>query len=211
MTSNIPRRACLLASAVLLLSRRSRGEPAVDDVLARIDSARATVRTIQGPFTQVRTIGLLLADVRSRGTLSLVRPDRLRWKLDPPDDVTFWMGPEGLAYRGPHGQGRLPATTARIAAALDDMRALLGGDLSRLRERWLLRVLRDDAAGVELEAVARASGDTHLRSMRFALAADRVRPTHVLFVEDTHDRTAIEFGDLVVNAVIDDALMRPPP
>jgi hypothetical protein len=152
-----------------------------------------------------------LADVRSRGTLSLVRPDRLRWKLDPPDDVTFWMGPEGLAYRGPHGQGRLPTTTARIAAALDDMRALLGGDLSRLRERWLLRVLRDDAAGVELEAVARASGDTHLRSMRFALAADRVRPTHVLFVEDTHDRTAIEFGDLVVNAVIDDALMRPPP
>jgi hypothetical protein len=206
----IGRRAGLQAAALLLASRGVRAEPGDDEVLARIARARAVVRTIRGPFTQVRTIGLLATDVRSRGTLALVRPDRLRWMLDPPDDMTFWMGPEGLAYRGPHGEGRMPATTGRVAAALDDMRTLLGGDLSRLRERWMLRVVTDDTAGVELEALARSAAPGSVRSMRFSLARDLVRPTHVLLVEGAHDRTTIAFGELAVNCVIDDAWMRPP-
>lgn len=206
----IGRRAWLQAVALLLASRRVRAEPGDDEVLARIARARAIVRTIRGPFTQVRTIGLLATDVRSRGTLALVRPDRLRWMLDPPDDMTFWMGPEGLAYRGPHGEGRMPTTTVRVAAALDDMRTLLGGDLSRLRERWVLRVVSDNAAGVELEALARSAAPGSVRGMRFSLARDLVRPTHVLLVEGAHDRTTIDFGELDVNSVIDDAWMRPP-
>jgi outer membrane lipoprotein-sorting protein len=196
--------------ALLLASRRVRAESGDDEVLARIARARAIVRTIRGPFTQVRTIGLLATDVRSHGTLALVRPDRLRWMLDPPDAMTFWMGPEGLAYRGPHGEGRMPATSVRVAAALDDMRTLLGGDLSRLRERWVLRVVTDDATGVELEALARSAVPGSVRSMRFSLARDLVRPTHVLLVEGAHDRTTIDFGELTVNAAIDDAWMRPP-
>src|ERR1019366_4619367 len=94
----------------------------------------------------------------SVGSLTLVRPDRLRWELAPPDAVTFWIGPEGLAYRSPHGQGSMPASSARIAASLQDLHALLGGDLSRLAERWSLAVLRDDTSGVEIEAHARAAG-----------------------------------------------------
>jgi hypothetical protein len=206
----IGRRAGLQAVALLLASRRVRAESGDDEVLARVARARAIVRTIRGPFTQVRTIGLLATDVRSHGTLALVRPDRLRWMLDPPDAMTFWMGPEGLAYRGPHGEGRMPATTVRVAAALDDMRTLLGGDLSRLRERWVLRVVTDDATGVELEALARSAVPGSVRSMRLSLARDLVRPTHVLLVEGAHDRTTIDFGELTVNGAIDDAWMRPP-
>lgn len=206
----IGRREGLQGTAILLVSRRVRAEAGDDEVFARIARARAPVRTIRGPFAQVRTIGLLATDVRSHGTLALVRPDRLRWTLDPPDDMTFWMGPEGLAYRGAHGEGRMPATSVRVAAALDDMRTLLGGDLSRLRERWVLRVVTDGTAGVELEAVARATAPGSVRSMRFSLARDLVRPTHVVLVESAHDRTTIDFGELVVNSVIDETWMRPP-
>lgn len=180
------------------------------DVLERIARARAPVRTLRGPFTQIRTIGLLSTDVRSHGMLWLVRPDRLRWQLDPPDDVTFWVAPEGLAYRSPHDQGRVAPTTARIASALADMRAVLGGDLTRLQDRWRLLVLRDDSTGVELQADALENTPGVPRSMRFALGPDLVRAKHVLLVEGPHDRTAIDFGELAINAPIDDSSMRPP-
>jgi hypothetical protein len=209
----LSRRALLGASALLLATRSAAAAGGAADLLARIDRARASVRTLQGPFVQTRTIGLLATDVRSTGTLALVRPDRLRWSLAPPDDITFWVGPEGLAYRSLHGRGRLPATSARIATALQDLHDLLGGDVSRLGERWSFAVIRDDVGGAEIEAaalVADASAPSVARRLRLALAPDLVRPTRVLLVQGEHDRTVIEFGDLSVNAPVDEASMRPP-
>jgi hypothetical protein len=204
------RRAVLAGSAALLASRGARADGAADDLLARIARARAPVRSIQGPFTQKRTIGLLATDVRSHGTLALVRPDRLRWELAPPDSVTFWVGPEGIAYRSANGQGRLAVPGARIAAALDDLRALLGGDLLKLQERWSVRVVRDDGNGAELEATARSPARGGIRSTRFSVAADLIRPTRAVLVEGTHDKTEIEFGESTINAPIDEVAMRPP-
>jgi outer membrane lipoprotein-sorting protein len=210
------RRAVLAWAATSFVASAARadaGVPASDAVLQRISAARARLSTLRGPFTQTRTIGLLATDVRSQGTLSLVRPDRLRWELAPPDDVTFWIGPDGLAYRSAHGHGKVPEGSARMAAALDDMRSLLGGDLARLRERWTLTLWRDDPSGVELEATSRsgASAGAGLVSMRFALAPDLLRPTRVLLVEGPRDKTRIEFGELTVNSAIDPSTMRAPP
>jgi Outer membrane lipoprotein carrier protein LolA len=210
----VTRRSVLTGAALLFTASVARAGSTAD-LLARIAKARAPMRTLQGPFTQTRTIGLLSTDVRSTGVFALVRPDRLRWHLAPPDDVTFWVGPEGLAYRSAHGQGRVPASSARIAAALQDLHALLGGDLAELSARWSLTVLRDDASGAEFEAVAAAPDGSAgspgaTRRMRFALAPDLVRPTRALLVEGDQDRTAIEFGDLTVNGPVDESSMRPP-
>ncbi len=208
----LSRRALLAGSFVLLAwsaSYTARAQESGGDLLARIARARARVRTLHGPFTQTRTIGLLDTDIHSHGIMDLVRPDRLRWRLDPPDDVTFWVGPDGLAYRSAHGHGKLPDAGIRIEAALDDMRTLLGGDLHRLTERWSLRILRDDASGAELEATARDPSSPSVRQMRFALAPDLVRPTRALLIETRNDRTTIEFGTLAVNEPISDADMKP--
>ncbi|MGH7297681.1 MAG: outer membrane lipoprotein carrier protein LolA [Polyangiaceae bacterium] len=204
-------RRSLLAVAALMLASPPAGaaDDPLDGLLARIARARAPLRTLQGPFTQTRTLALLSTDVRSTGTLALVRPDRLRWELAPPDAVTFFVGPEGLAYRSPHGQGRMPAGGGGIARALDDLRTLLGGDLGRLRERWDMRVVRDDAGGAEIDAVARQGIASSLRGFRFALTPDLVRPTHAVLVDGPHDRTVVEFGTLVVDHPIDLARMRP--
>jgi Outer membrane lipoprotein carrier protein LolA len=204
------RRAVLAGAAGALFGARSaRADDGVEALFARVSRARSSMRTLQGPFTQVRTIGLLATDVRSTGTLTLVRPDRLRWELAPPDSVVFWMLPEGLAYRSAQGTGHLPSATPRIAAMLDDLRTLLGGDLSHLRARWDLRVARDDASGAELAATARTP-DAPLKSFQFTLAPDLVRPVRTLLVEGPHDRTAIDFGALQVDAPVDDAKMRAP-
>jgi hypothetical protein len=203
------RRSLLSGSLSLPFARLARADAAADDLFARIARARAPVRTLEGPFTQTRTIGLLATDVRSRGILTLVRPDRLRWELAPPDDVTFWITPEGLAYRSAHGQARLSAAGARVGGALDDLRTLLGGDLARLRERWDLRVLRDDANGAEIEATPRHGSAGPLRSSRLGLSPDLVRPTRAVLVEGPRDKTVIEFGPLAVDTPVDDARMRP--
>ncbi len=204
------RRALLAGASACLVAGPAWGADAVDSLLARIASARAGVRSLRGPFVQTRTIGLLATDVRSNGMLTLVRPDRLRWELSPPDAITFWIGPEGLSYRDAHGQARLPATTAKLSAALDDLRTLLVGDPSRLRERWNLQVVRDDATGAELEATPRVPGTTSLQSLRFGLAPDLVRPTRAVLAEGPRDRTVIDFGALVVDGPIDAESMRPP-
>jgi hypothetical protein len=210
----LSRRALFAASASFVLAHvgvvRVTRADALDDVLARIARARAPVRTLVGPFTQTRTIGLLATAVRSQGSLTLVRPDRLRWELAPPDEVTFFIGPEGLAYKSAHGQARVPASDTRIGASLDDLRVVLGGDLSKLRDRWDLRVLRDDASGVEIEATARDPSKAALRSMRFALAPDLVRPSRAVLVEGPRDKTVIEFGALTIDAPVDEARMRLP-
>jgi hypothetical protein len=218
MSGRLSRRAVLAASAgfaaaAVVAPRAGRAAGPIDDLLARIARARSSVRTLKGPFTQTRTIGLLSTDVRSIGTLALVRPDRLRWELAPPDAVTFWIGPEGLAYRSQHGQGSMPASSARIAASLQDLHALLGGDLGKLSDRWNLTLLRDEASGAEIEARARSasSGSSGApRTIRFTLAPDLVRPVRALLVEGEHDRTSVEFGEVAVNAPIEDSAMRPP-
>jgi hypothetical protein len=97
-----------------------------------------------------------------------------------------------------------------MAGALDDLRTLLGGDPSRLRERWDVRLVRDDATGAEIDATPRTPGSAPLQSLRFALAADLVRPTRAVLAEGPRDRTVIEFGTLVVDGPVDAESMRPP-
>jgi hypothetical protein len=204
------RRALLAGATACLLARTASGADAVDALLSRIASARNAVTSLQGPFTQTRTIGLLATDVKSTGRFLLVRPDRLRWELSPPDAIVFWIVPEGVAYRDAHGQARMPASSAKLSGALDDLRTLLGGDPTRLRDRWVLNVVRDDATGAEIEATPRTPGATPMSSLRFALAADLVRPTRAVLTEGPRDRTVIEFGALVVNGAYDVESLRPP-
>ena len=90
--------ARLCASAGALAFARVARADAVSDTLADITRARASLKTLVASFTQERTIGLLATAVKSDGEMSLVRPDRLRWELKPPDAVTYWITPEGFAY-----------------------------------------------------------------------------------------------------------------
>ena len=183
---------------------------AADGPLARIAAARALMRTLRGPFTQTRVISLLATHVRSRGMLTLVRPDRLRWDIAPPDDVTFWVGPEGLTYRGPHGIARIPSSRTSSLNTLEDLQTLLGGDLEQLLVRWRVDVVRDDAAGVQLEATAKEDAGTSIRRVRLTLARDLVRPTNVIVFEGERDQSIIDFGPLALDAPVADAEMRAP-
>jgi hypothetical protein len=179
-------------------------------VLAQVAKARAGVSTLSGPFTQERTIGLLAAKVRSTGTLTLVRPDRLRWELAPPDSIVYWVTPEGLAYRSPSAQGKAPAANRKVADALADLRVLLGGDLASLEARYELTATCPVDAPVTFRALPRPGTTSSFQELRFTLAPDLVAPTSVTIIEGPRDRTEIRFGALQANGHVDSRSMAPP-
>lgn len=192
--------------------------PALDEVLRTVSASRDGLKTLSGPFTQERTIGLLSAKVKSSGTLTLVRPDRLRWELAAPDGVVYWVGPEGLAYKSARGgQGRVPPTHARIAAALDDLRLVLAGDLGSLRTRYDLTLLppRDgsfaaDAGAETVHAFSAVPKDKAAKLKRIDFELDSTGgPRRVVLVEGAKDNTEILFGKLIRDAAVDPAIMRP--
>jgi len=205
------RRDFLAAAAASLLARAAYGgenerDDRLERLMAEVSKARAPLKSLRGPFTQERTIGLLAAKVRSSGTLTLVRPDRLRWELAPPDDVVYWITPDGLAYRSKRGEGR--AGAGRLAASLDDLRTVLAGDLRDLRARYDMRVVATEPE-LAFEAIPKAGTKLPVQKIAFALAQDRVTPTRVELVEGPRDKTVITFGALQRDVPIDPALMRP--
>src|SRR5262245_11840730 len=122
---NLSRRTLLVslvASGLASLVGRIAKADSVSDVLADITKARSGLKTMVAPFTQERTIGLLATAVKSEGELTLVRPDRLRWELKPPDAITYWVTPEGLAFSTSSGGSSVGKGAAgRFGAVLSDL------------------------------------------------------------------------------------------
>lgn len=204
----------LLASlpSALALDSTARAESAatIDSVLQKVNAARDGLKSLTGPFTQERSIGLMAAKVKSTGTLTLLRPDRLRWELAPPDAVVYWVGPEGLAYKSARGgQGRVPPTQARIAAALEDLRLVLGGDLGALRVRYDLTLNGASDDAYAFSAVPKDQS-AKIKRIDFELdARDSGSPRKVVLIEGAKDKTEITFGKLQRDAQVDAKAMRP--
>ncbi len=207
----ISRRTFVLGALATTMTRAlvARAD-SVDDKLAAITRARAGAKTLVGPFTQTSTVGLLRSQVLSSGTLYLQYPNRLRWELGPPDSITYWVAPEGLAYKGQHGGGRIPANTTE-QADVDALRAMLGGDASLLKARFDVKEIPSDTGGPAFECTPKATGQAaRLKKLTFALDADLVRPKKATIVYDNRNQTQIAFGELRRDVPIDPALLALP-
>ena len=198
------RRAFLLT---LLATPLVRAEDPLDALLADIAKARKGLKTLKSSFTQDRRLGLLAASVKSTGTLSFVAPDRLRWELGSPDDVIYFIGPEGLSYKTKSGSATAPPRGAAVANALADVRALLGGDLSALKDRYVLGGTRraDDA---EVTGTAK---DPKASVKSFVLVLDKslALPVRARLVEGQKDTIDITFSNAQINVPVDPSTMKP--
>ncbi len=210
------RRAFVLATSVAFAAR---GEPEaretretldaakLDALLADIARARKTLKTLRASFTQERKLTLLATSVKSSGQLAFVAPDRLRWELGPPDDVVYWMGPEGLSYRTRSSGATVPAGGANVGRALADLRALVGGDLTQLRDRYVLSATRG-ANDVEISGTAKDKAAS-VRAFTLVLDKGLVLPVRARLLEGKSDAIDVAFANAAANVPIDAALMRP--
>ncbi len=183
----------------------------VDDALDKITKARAKIKTLMAPFKQTRVIGLLASEVKSTGKLTLVRPDRLRWQLLPPDDVTYWIGPEGLAMKNKDGVTKIGKASAnKFAAVLGDLMIMLGGDMKKLKARYQLSVVKD---GDKLEITAKPKAKDvkkHIAQLKLLTDSDASVVRTVEIHEKNGDASVIVFGTYTKNAKVADKDMKPP-
>lgn len=59
------------------------------DVIARINAAAASLKTMTCNFTQTKTIAMLSETMVAKGRMSYSRPDRLRWEYTTPYKYLF--------------------------------------------------------------------------------------------------------------------------
>jgi outer membrane lipoprotein-sorting protein len=203
-------KAAVWAGGISCLPRLAMADE-VSDVLAEIKKARAGLRTLVGPFVQERTIGLLATTVKSNGEVTMVLPDKLRWELRPPDEVVYWIGPEGFAFATPRGSTNVgKAAAGRFGAVLGDLMILLGGDLEKLRARYDLTVpSRKD--GITLRAVPRAEDvKKHVRRIEMRSGAELWTIREITIEEQSGDMSVIRFGKMERDIRVDPAKMVPP-
>jgi outer membrane lipoprotein-sorting protein len=179
----------------------------LDALLAEIAKARKSVRTLRANFVQERKLTLLATTVKSTGELAYVAPERLRWELASPDDIVYLIGPEGLSYRTRSSHATVPASGANIAKALADLRALLGGDLSSLKDRYVLSGSRGPS-DVEIAGTAKDK-TASVRGFTLTLDKTMVIPVKAKLIEGKSDAIEITFSNGQVNVPIDPALMKP--
>lgn len=197
--------------ALALGERGAYAQESLDKALAEITQARASVKNMVAPFTQERTIGLLATTVKSEGEMTLVRPDKLRWELKPPDAITYWITPEGLAFATPGGGSSVGKGAAgRFGAVLSDMLILLGGDLAKLKERYDLSVPSRNN-GLVLVAKPRADEVKKVvKSLEMSTGPELWSVNRVVIEEKNGDKSVIVFGKVTRDAKIDPAKMQPP-
>ena len=201
------RRTLLLGAAATLVATRASADD-LDALLADVAKARRTVRTMKASFTQERAMKLLATSIKSTGQLAYVAPDRLRWELAAPDDIVYWVGPEGLSYRTKSSQATVPTGGANVARALADLRALLGGDLAALRDRYVLSGSRGpDSATVE--GTAKDPKATSVRAFTLVLDKSLLLPVKARLTEGKADTIDIVFANAAVNVPVDPATMKP--
>jgi outer membrane lipoprotein-sorting protein len=179
----------------------------LDAALGEISRARKDVKTLRAAFTQERRITLLATSVKSRGELTFAAPERLRWDLAPPDDIVYFVGPEGLSYKTKSSSATVPASGANVARALGDLRALLTGDLGALRERYVLSGSRS-AADVEIAGTAKDKAAS-VKAFTLVLEKGLVHPIRARLVEGKNDSIELTFSNVVVNGPVDAARLRP--
>lgn len=179
----------------------------LDALLGKIAKARREVKTFRAEFTQERRIRLLATSVKSRGEILFGAPDRLRWDLAPPDGVVYFVGPSGLTYRTKTSSATVPAGGPNVARALSDLRALLTGDLSTLRDRYTLTASRT-ATDIEIEGVAK-DRSASVKSFTLVLERSLVVPLRARLVEGKNDTIDLAFSNVAVNITVDPKELRP--
>lgn len=203
---SVPDRATTDAGAPA--AREELAPEKLEVLLADLARARRATKTLRASFTQERKLTLLATTVKSTGSLAFVAPDRLRWELLPPDDVTYWVTPEGLSYRTKSSRATVPSGGANVARALADVRALLTGDVKALEQRYALAGAKVPE-GFELRGTAKDAKTTSVRAFTLVVDKELVRPVRARLVEGKSDTIDLAFTNVSVDAPIDPATMRP--
>lgn len=216
----LPAAALALALVVLaaaltpqaLADRRGRGaDPAVEEILARLDRAQQQIRTLRARIVETRELAVLEKPEVLRGTLYFSRPGRVRWEYDWPERRVYVLADGELRGLIPSQKRAERLDISRRQDRIERMLAL-GQSAEDLRREFRIdRVEQDttDAAADELRLVPR-SRRVRRRVQELRLWVDRETGLldRIRVVTGGGDIVTLEITEIEVNPELSASLFR---
>lgn len=177
---------------------------AVDEVVKKVDTAKAGVETLSGEFTQKNRVKLFKQELTSKGRLFFKKPRQIRWEYTSPDPSVMILDGNQARLETP---GSPPQTfdlakDATMRAIFDQLLTWLGpGSLAAAKTDYDFSATGTAAAPV-LVLTPKATSPV---SKAFAKIDLRLDPKTwlmkaIVLVEKNGDEKEIDFGKLTRNA-----------
>lgn len=173
--------------------------------LAEIQAASDQVRSFSSEFVQERRLALFAEPVLFHGSLTVVRPDRLRWEFTSPvPSVLIFSGERGMRCNDKAPPVHFDLGSDPIMHTVAEQLWLwLGGDYSRLNDLYLmeksgpssLRITPKDAAVSE-----------YVSAVTITFNKTSRQPEKVEIADPGGDATIISFRSYVLNSNTPDIL-----
>ena len=185
----------MAALAVLVLScpytLRAAGDPATAALLGKVERAAAAISSFRSEFIQERRLSLFAEPVIFHGSLTVVRPDKLRWEFTRPvPSALIFNGRVGLRCSDRAEPARFSLDGDPIMRTVAEQLWLwLGGDYGRLADGYELH-----GEGAELRVIPKDSKTReYVEEVRILFDEATLRPKQVLIAEPGGDSTTLRF------------------
>ena len=141
-----------LAVVAALPSRAAATQVERDEGLARVVAAQAGIRSLEGRFTQTKTLSLFDETLQTAGTIVIEKPDFYCWIYDEPERRVFYVdgAHAGSVEPGSGERAEAALESAGLAAAIQSVTSIVSGNL-------------DASALGDYDVVARPTADDELR------------------------------------------------
>ena len=173
--------------------------------LAEIQAASDQVRSFSAEFDQERRLALFTEPVIFHGSLTVVRPNRLRWEFTSPiPSVLIFSGERGLRCneKGPPVHFDLGSDPIMRTVA-EQLWLWLGGDYSRLNALYLIE--KSGPSGLRITPKDHAVSE-YIGAVTVTFNTTSKQPEKVEIAEPGGDTTLISFRSYVLNTNTPDIL-----
>lgn len=194
---------------VMMFLALGRGEAAgADDAttafLGEIRRATASVKAFRSQFIQERRLSLFVEPVIFHGSLTVVRPDQLRWEFTSPvPSALIFNGRSGLRCNDQAEPSRFDLDSDPIMRTVAEQLWLwLGGDYSKLGDGYLLH------SEVDSLIIRPKEGKTREYVEKITITFNRrtLQPERVAIDEPGGDATLLRFTATDQDGDVDPAL-----
>lgn len=193
-----------VASMITLPSPSVRAD-GLEQFLEEIQLASNHVNTFSSDFLQEKHLALFTQPIRFKGTLTVDRPNRLRWEFTTPLASTLiFNGDKGMrcSDQGEVNTFSLGSDPVMRAVA-EQLWLWLGGDYKKLTDQYLL----EKKGGSSLVVTPRdQSVASFIGSVTIVFDPSSRQPQEVKIAEPGGDFTLISFKSYQINGEISDRL-----
>ncbi len=166
--------------------------------LSEIQAASEKVLSFSSEFVQERRLALFTEPVIFHGSLTVVRPDRLRWEFTAPlPSVLIFRGEQGIRCNDKAPPTHFDLGTDPIMRAVAEQLWLwLGGDYSRLNALYLME--KSGPSALRITPKNQAMLD-YISSVTITFNTTSRQPEKVEIADPGGDTTIISFKSYVLN------------